>query len=383
MTAVIDVHPWESDMAILRFQDSADAQSVFAIPAEGLLMGRGGTCHLRFQSAAVSRQHARIIARDAQFVLEDLESRNGTYLNGRRVARPQLLHAGDRITICGVRLVFHDEPPSAELSGSWGSKPAAIWVVEWSGSGTGDSDFRRAVGLGEFVALPDPEQTQHLTVSDLFRRSADSAGIRGIKAEASAALEFVGQFLDRFRGCIRRTSVYSTLMEALLEVVPACDSCLLVRYDSEQTGVAALAATARKAGQDVAMCVSVMRTAAEQNELVLQADLWRADVSESEPGKQDSKSLRHILCLPLSDHGSVFAVLQLVSGQQERQLEEADAERLLLLSSAISFLVCNAEEAERHFLLEDRVARRPLTPATVLSASLSRSQHSMGPEGHP
>ncbi|WP_028460238.1 FHA domain-containing protein [Chloroflexus sp. Y-396-1] len=56
--------------------------------------------------AGVSRQHARIICRDGMYLLEDLGSSNGTFLNRQRIAprRPVELHHGDEIQL-GMLLV--------------------------------------------------------------------------------------------------------------------------------------------------------------------------------------------------------------------------------------------------------------------------------------
>ena len=54
----------------------------------------------------ISRQHARI-TRDqhGQYVIEDLGSTNGTFVNGARLSAPQVLHPGDTIEVGDTRLV--------------------------------------------------------------------------------------------------------------------------------------------------------------------------------------------------------------------------------------------------------------------------------------
>jgi pSer/pThr/pTyr-binding forkhead associated (FHA) protein len=53
----------------------------------------------------VSRSHAELSRRDGQWILVDLESRNGTFVNGRRVGRHPL-RDGDRIEFGGTVLTF-------------------------------------------------------------------------------------------------------------------------------------------------------------------------------------------------------------------------------------------------------------------------------------
>ena len=48
-------------------------------------------CDVVLDSAAVSRHHARVVRIDDAFLIEDMRSSNGTYLNGRRIRERQQL----------------------------------------------------------------------------------------------------------------------------------------------------------------------------------------------------------------------------------------------------------------------------------------------------
>jgi hypothetical protein len=63
-----------------------------------LSIGRSTGCDVVLTDISVSRRHARLIPRDGIWVLQDLSSTNGSYLNGRRVSRCQLL-PGDRLAL--------------------------------------------------------------------------------------------------------------------------------------------------------------------------------------------------------------------------------------------------------------------------------------------
>jgi DNA-binding winged helix-turn-helix (wHTH) protein len=80
------------------------------------LLGRAPEVAVWVDSAGVSRRHARIVVDGATAFLEDLGSKNGTYLNDLRVSRPRRLRDGDEIRIGAVRIVFRAfaTPPSTE-----------------------------------------------------------------------------------------------------------------------------------------------------------------------------------------------------------------------------------------------------------------------------
>lgn len=63
------------------------------------LIGRSPQAAVPIDSLCVSRHHARIIVNRNSAVLEDLESKNGTHLNGRRIVSASVLEDGDEILL--------------------------------------------------------------------------------------------------------------------------------------------------------------------------------------------------------------------------------------------------------------------------------------------
>ena len=69
-------------------------------------MGRAARADFIVDAALVSRVHCRLTALpDGQLELRDLESTNGTYVNGVRVGQPLRLVSGDRLQVGRVELV--------------------------------------------------------------------------------------------------------------------------------------------------------------------------------------------------------------------------------------------------------------------------------------
>jgi DNA-binding winged helix-turn-helix (wHTH) protein len=70
------------------------------------LLGRDGDVAVWLESASVSRHHARIRVRGTDATIEDLASKNGTYLRGERLATPATLTDGDEIRLGSVLVKF-------------------------------------------------------------------------------------------------------------------------------------------------------------------------------------------------------------------------------------------------------------------------------------
>jgi DNA-binding winged helix-turn-helix (wHTH) protein len=71
------------------------------------LLGRTADCVIRVEAVSVSREHARIVVGRQDARIEDLNSKNGTFVNGKRVTGSVALEDGDEIRIGSVPLTFH------------------------------------------------------------------------------------------------------------------------------------------------------------------------------------------------------------------------------------------------------------------------------------
>jgi pilus assembly protein CpaF len=79
------------------------------------VVGRHHSCDLTLEYSPISRRHFAIRCDDEQnFVIEDLNSRNGTYVNGDRIESPLLLREGMQIKVGSVFLEYHESEPAGE-----------------------------------------------------------------------------------------------------------------------------------------------------------------------------------------------------------------------------------------------------------------------------
>jgi diguanylate cyclase (GGDEF)-like protein len=77
-----------------------------------LVIGRDEDLPWPIEDRGVSGRHARIAFRDGAYVIADLDSTNGTYVNGRRIAGTHRLHDGDRLQLGEntlIRISLQDE----------------------------------------------------------------------------------------------------------------------------------------------------------------------------------------------------------------------------------------------------------------------------------
>ena len=74
-----------------------------------VVLGRNPDCDIPLLYPAVGRYHTQLVRTDEGYLIEDLKSRGGTYLNDRQVVGQVALKDNDRIQICGIIMIYHSK----------------------------------------------------------------------------------------------------------------------------------------------------------------------------------------------------------------------------------------------------------------------------------
>jgi len=102
---------------------------VYPLDGEELTIGRDSSNKVAINDAEISRKHARMELRGNAYVIQDLGSTNGTFVNSQRVSGAQVLNAGDTVSFGeNITLMYEavTDPNATMLSSSSkGAKTAA------------------------------------------------------------------------------------------------------------------------------------------------------------------------------------------------------------------------------------------------------------------
>lgn len=91
-------------------------QREFVLAEGEWLIGRAPDCQVCLDDATVSRHHARLRIVGQEAVLEDMDSKNGTFVSGRRIVAPTTLASGDAVLFGSVALTFRVKDPLASTA---------------------------------------------------------------------------------------------------------------------------------------------------------------------------------------------------------------------------------------------------------------------------
>jgi len=85
---------------------TAAGPHVFALDVDLATIGRGLNNTIVLEDPRISRQHAQVRWKSRRFLISDLGSTNGTYVNGVPVSAEQVLRQGDIVSLGGLEMVF-------------------------------------------------------------------------------------------------------------------------------------------------------------------------------------------------------------------------------------------------------------------------------------
>jgi len=155
------------------------------LPTPQCLVGRSEECHLRPQTDAISRRHCLIMTTENEVVVRDLKSRNGTFVNGEKVAEEAVLLSGDQLRIGPLSFEVLIETAKAKRPKVHDIKDVAARTAE-----SGDTNLTTELqDIGEWLAEADVEEEtkRHSDPETRQFRMDDTSAPAGGEAKPVAA----------------------------------------------------------------------------------------------------------------------------------------------------------------------------------------------------
>jgi adenylate cyclase len=297
-------------------------------------LGRHPSNTLRLVDREVSKEHAIIERVGKEFVLKDLGSSNGTFVNGRRVKELKL-RDGDEIALGSSRLIFHSGEPAVNHTAP--TAPGVTVVAQ-------------SVSMPAFLAQMDqvPQNfrpVEMVTDVDALRRDYEKLRI---------AHEFHRQV--SLQG--NQTGLFEQILKVSFQLLAADHGVILkVADDGDFIPVA----VHHRSGKPVNVMLSdtVLKRVVETGKAVLTAD---AVIDERFSAAESivAQGIRSAMAVPLMVNGKIQAVLFLDSRQQINAFSEKD----LTILSGIA--------AQAGIALENSALAEQIRAEAVTRAELSR-----------
>ena len=333
-------------MATLYVLQGPDKGRTLKIGNEAVLIGRGSD-QVPLTDQTISRRHAELKPEDGLWVLRDLNSANGTCVNGNRVQEPVRLKHGDQIQLGSTLLMYSGDDSIEQLSGA--NIPADLVTLD-----TDDVP----VGSSVVASVPSADDSAVLAAPDAAYAVRSWKAVREL-THVIGSLLAPDQLLQR-------------VMDIIFEEVPADRGVIFIRdQETRELLPAVVRFRSRKVRAEatrnaISASRSIVDHVVNTHEGVLCTNTikdqrFRGDRSVKEIG------IRSVICAPILARDQILGVIHLDCATSEHTYVEQE----LRLITAIGYQTGLAIENTR--LVQSHLERERLAATGETVAYLSHS----------
>jgi serine phosphatase RsbU (regulator of sigma subunit) len=307
-----------------------------------VVLGRHPDCSIILDGAGVSRTHAAINQRANEFLIEDLKSRNRTFVNGVIIEHPTILRDGDLIRICDLEFSFQAGSTPVQLENS---------AVNKDGSSFG------------ILLVDDNDESPQPFTSKLDLTGSQSGTIFSTTAEARlTALLEISNALGK---AISLEEVLPKVLDSLFKIFLQADRGFIVLRESDGELRPRWSKTRRESQEDnIRISRTVLREVMASKQAIISQDATVDDRFSSSESIADFR-IRSIIVAPLLDsNDEAIGVLQMDTQEQRNRFEQKELEILMAVANQAGIAIENAQLHEQ--ILESKLVEQDLNHARMV-----------------
>ncbi|MEE8605373.1 MAG: SpoIIE family protein phosphatase [Candidatus Aminicenantaceae bacterium] len=295
----------------------------FILKEEKISLGRSGDNDIPIQDPFSSGNHALIYPKDSRYMIRDNNSKNGTFLNGKRVQKETELNKGDEILIGSTRIVF-----DKELSTN----------VEMTDAGPSSANINTIMHLKEILKKPDISTTIRAAAKDLdLDRIKTEHRSFSVISEVSKALVLhmpLNELLDHVMDLIGENLPMDRGILMLKEGNPAQLIPKVIRINNK-----------RLKDQRILVSQSIVNMVMNKHSSVLISDV-QADPQLKSRDSIIKMNIHSAVCVPLWDNKEIIGIIYSDRISLMKPFTDEDLKLLTLLGNLAAVKIENSKSIE-------------------------------------
>jgi sigma-B regulation protein RsbU (phosphoserine phosphatase) len=310
----------------LSANNGPQAGKKYELRAEKTVMGRHPECQIVIDVGAVSRQHAAVVREGNDYYLEDLNSRNGTFLNDEptKIEARRQLKTGDVVRVCEVSFTFHGDLPPVPFTPG------------------GKHRLTEGAGLGTMMVDDEGNQSNSTIMSKLDVSTSSRGGMH-IAASAEVKLAALVEITQSLGKALVLDEVLPQVLKSLFKIFVQADRGFIVLEQNGQLIPRWVRLRREDANDSLRISRTIVRHVMETKQAILSADAASDERFELSQSIADFR-IRSMMCAPLVDsEGKAFGVLQIDTLDQRQRFQPEDLELLASISSQAAIAINNAQ----------------------------------------
>jgi signal transduction histidine kinase len=307
---------------------------------EPATIGRSSAA-IQLSDDTTSRRHAEVRSVNGGWMLTDLNSSNGTYINGKRVTKPVTLRHGDQIKVGSTLLVFSGE----DRVNSYSGPEAAQHLIEWEGDTMSlDTTILSSIDPSQDSAIFSPlESAEAIVAWNVVYKVAEAVG----------TIESVEPFLERLCDILFNHLVADHLVLLMRDETTGLLQPQLVRHRGNERDRQPRIVTSRTIIDHVVKTKGAVRCANAQTDGRFGGDRKADSVHRL--------GLRSVLCVPIIAHDEVHGILHMDCSMSRHTYSQEQLRLVVAVGRLAGVAIENARLLESRM----RTARLAATGETV------------------
>ncbi len=333
------------------------------------VLGRQPGCDVLIDVGAVSRRHAKVLREGQEYYVEDLQSRNGTFLNDDKLEFRRLLKHGDQVRVCDVEFVFQLDPPPKEKGGKTDSfAPGGA-----GGLSAGVEGLSEGSHCSSFLVDDGETANSSSTIMSKVDVTSTARGVH-VSATAETRLKALIEITQSMGRAVALDEVLPKVLNSLFKIFMQADRGFIVLETPDGKLAPRWAQARRGDGESIRISRTIIRQVMETKEAILSADAASDSRFEMSQSIADFR-IRSMMCAPLiGADGRAFGALQIDTLDQRSRFTKEDLEVLAGVASQAAIAIENAQ------LHEQSLSRKELERDLELARQV---QHGFLPNAKP
>lgn len=334
----------------------------YELKGEKYVLGRHPDCDIVIEVGAVSRNHCQVVRDGSNYAIEDLGSRNGTFVNDEapKVEGRRALRIGDVVRVCEVSFTYLTDAPAPQ--GGARAVPGTAPIPK----------MVDGAGLGAFIV--DDDKTPGSTVMSKLDVSSSSRGGLHVSASPEVKLAAMIEITQNLSRVLALDEVLPQVLKSLFKIFVQADRGFIVLEQEGKLIPRWVRLRREDATDTLRISRTIIRHVIDSKQAIISADAAGDERFEMSQSIADFR-IRSMMCAPLIDsEGKAFGALQIDTLDQRKRFQDEDLELLVSTASQAAIAIQNAQ------LHESALKQREMERDMQLAHDV---QHGFLPEARP
>ncbi len=312
----------------------------FDIKGDTIYIGRSPGNNIQIKDKSVSRKHLKIIRRGDKYFVEDLKSKNGTFINGNQISSGDEFEVKEGLPVAIGNILISlgeeypteelDIPDSVDLSDELSEEDLA--VLE-------STDLSKVLSETDLAILDSPDFSKEVSETD-----AAFAQDRPMTPEKNLELIYnVSSLLMKSLSMDDNIAeIFEKIMKYILDLLKRVDRGVFILVDSETGEITGLIPILKKSTGDTLKVYSrtIVDRVIRERKAVTMLDTHAEDEADLSESIQLMK-VRSVMCVPLISRSKIRGVLYIDSISKPHGFRREDLSLLTALSIPAALAIEN------------------------------------------